>query len=157
MAVAVYTGVRRSELLGLRLGDVDLTGGLVVVRGKGGKWRMLPLAEEVACAITAWLGIRNSGCKHDFVFTTLRSNRIHPSQMQRIWSRLLMRSGVRSAGVSLHTLRHSAATLLLQSGTCDILQIQQLLGHSRLDTTAIYLHVAPRDLQAAMARHPLLS
>jgi len=157
MAVAVYTGVRRSELLGLRLGDLDLTGGLVVVRGKGGKWRMLPLAEEVARAIAAWLDLRSPECKHDFVFTTLRSNRIHPSQMQRIWRRLLMQSGVRSEGVSLHTLRHSAATLLLQSGTCDILQIQQLLGHSRLDTTAIYLHVTPRDLQAAMARHPLLA
>lgn len=118
---------------------------------------MLPLAEEVACAIAAWLALRSPQCKHDFVFTTKRSNRIHPSQMQRIWSRLLARSGVRSEGVSLHTLRHSAVTLLLQSGTCDILQMQQLLGHSRLDTTAIYRHVAPRDLQAAMARHPLLS
>ena len=55
----------------------------------------------------------------------------------------------------MHTLRHSAATLLLQSGTCDILQIQQLLGHSRLDTTAIYLHVQPNDLRKAMDAHPL--
>jgi hypothetical protein len=57
--------------------------------------------------------------------------------------------------VSLHTLRHSAATLLLQSGTCDIVQIQRLLGHSRLDTTAIYLHMEQRDLQEAMSAHPL--
>ena len=65
------------------------------------------------------------------------------------------KSGVRRDGVSLHTLRHSAATLLLQSGTCDIVQIQRLLGHSRLDTTAVYLHMEPRDLQAAMQAHPL--
>lgn len=156
MAVAVYTGVRRSELLGLRMGDIDLRGRLVVVKGKGGRWRVLPLADEVADAIAAWLDLRSPDCKHDFLFTTFRSNRIHPSQMQRIWRRLLIRSGIRLEGISLHTLRHSAATLLLQSGTCDILQIQQLLGHSRLDTTAIYLHVAPKDLQAAMARHPLL-
>jgi site-specific recombinase XerD len=155
MAVAVYTGVRRSELLGLRLGDLDLTGGVMVVRGKGGKWRMLPLVKEVECALAAWLELRNPECKHDFVFTTLRANRIHPSQMQRIWRRLLTESRIRSEGVSLHTLRHSAATLLLQSGTCDILQIQQLLGHSRLDTTATYLQVAPHSLQMAMERHPL--
>jgi len=67
--------------------------------------------------------------------------------MQRIWSSILKRSGITREGVSLHTLRHSAATLLLQSGRCDILQIQQLLGHSRLDTTAIYLHVEPGDLR----------
>ena len=59
-------------------------------------------------------------------------------------------------GISLHTLRHSAATLLLQSGTCDLVQIQPLLGHSRLDTTAIHLQVEPGDLRAAMDRHPLV-
>jgi site-specific recombinase XerD len=75
--------------------------------------------------------------------------------MQRIWGRVLRRSGIRREGVILHTLRHSAATLLLQTGTCDILQTQQLLGHSRLDTTAIYLHLAPQGLQAAMRAHPL--
>jgi hypothetical protein len=75
--------------------------------------------------------------------------------MQRIWQRILDKSGVRQEGVSLHTLRHSAATLLLQSGTCDIVQIQKLLGHERLETTAMYLHVEQRDLQEAMSVHPL--
>ena len=50
---------------------------------------------------------------------------------------------------------HSAATLLLQTGTCDVVQIQRLLGHSRLDTTAVYLHVEESDLREAMGRHPL--
>jgi len=74
--------------------------------------------------------------------------------MQRIWRSVLERSGVSREGVSLHTLRHSAATILLQNGTCDIVQIQRLLGHSRLDTTAIYSHLEPGDLQEAMAKHP---
>ena len=155
ICVLVYTGVRKGELIGLRIDDVDLNEKLLRVHGKGGKWRVVPLAEEVCAAVSDWLEFRRSDCGHDYLFTTSRGNRIHPSRMQRIWSPILTRSGIKREGVSLHTLRHSAATLLLQSGTCDILQIQQLLGHSRLDTTAIYLHVEPRDLRNAMEAHPL--
>jgi site-specific recombinase XerD len=89
------------------------------------------------------------------VFITARGNRIHPSRLPRIWDSVLERSGIGRSGVSMHTLRHSAATLLLQRGACDIVQLQQSLGHSRLDTTAIYLHVEPASLKAAMAGHPL--
>ncbi|MBP8952097.1 MAG: tyrosine-type recombinase/integrase [Armatimonadetes bacterium] len=155
MAVMIYTGIRKAELIGLRLADVDLVDGLLRVHGKGGKWRVVPLADEAAQAVSDWLEFRRTDCRHDYLFTTTRGNRIHPSRMQRIWSSILKRSGITREGVSLHTLRHSAATLLLQSGRCDILQIQQLLGHSRLDTTAIYLHVEPGDLRDAMRDHPL--
>jgi len=55
----------------------------------------------------------------------------------------------------MHTLRHSFATLLLQTGKVDLVSIQHLLGHSRLDTTAIYLHVGARQLQEAITAHPL--
>ena len=157
MAVCIFAGVRRSELLDLRLGDVDSDAKMIRVRGKGRKWRAIPLAEEAWGALSDWLEFRPDGCSHDYVFTTVRGNRVHPSRMQRIWQSILGRSGVRREGVSLHRLRHSAATLLLQSGTCDIVQIQHLLGHSRIDTTAVYLHLQPRDLQRAMARHPLSS
>lgn len=116
---------------------------------------MVPLAEEPLQALADWLEFRPADCGHDYLFTTSRGNRVHPSRMQRIWRAILERSGIARPGVSLHTLRHSAATLLLQSGKCDIVQIQQLLGHSRLDTTAIYLHVEPGDLRRAMAAHPL--
>ena len=105
--------------------------------------------------MVAWLEVRPKTAKHENLFTTTRANRIHPTRMQRIWRAVLEKSGVRQEGVSLHTLRHSAATLLLQSGTCDIAQIQRLLGHLRLDTTAQYLHVEPKDLQKAMEVHPL--
>lgn len=155
MAVCIFGGLRRSELINLKLGDVNLKDRVLRVFGKGSKWRMVPLAEEVVKALRDWLESRPVTPKHDYLFTTFRGNRIHPTRMQRIWENVLGKSGVRQEGVSLHTLRHSAATLLLQSGTCDIVQIQRLLGHSRLDTTAIYLHVEQRDLQEAMSAHPL--
>ena len=155
MAVCIYTGVRRSELINLRLRDVDLDEGIIRVHGKARKWRVLPLAEEALTAVADWCELRPKNCPHDYLFTTVRGNRIHPSRMQRIWRSILERSGVSREGVSLHTLRHSAATILLQSGTCDIVQIQRLLGHSRLDTTAIYLHLEPGDLRHAMMEHPL--
>ena len=155
MAVAIFTGVRCGELINLRLGDVDLEDGLLRVNGKGGKWRTVPLAEEARTAVADWLELRSSDCQHDYLFTTTRGNRIHPSRMQRIWGSIYERSGIEREGISLHTLRHSCATLLLNSGTCDVFQIQQLLGHSRLDTTGIYLHLGPHDLQQAISKHPL--
>ena len=155
MAVLIYTGIRRGELINLRLGDVDLQNRLLRINGKGGRWRVVPLAEEAYAALSDWLELRPADCAHDYVFTTARKNRIHPSRMQRIWQSILARTDIKREGITLHTLRHSCATLLLQTGTCDIVQIQQLLGHSRLDTTAIYLHLEPHDLRAAMAVHPL--
>jgi len=68
----------------------------------------------------------------------------------------LIFTGMRRAElISLHTLRHSMATLLLQSGQCTLVEIQRILGHSRLDTTAIYLHVTEGELRKAVRAHPL--
>jgi site-specific recombinase XerD len=64
------------------------------------------------------------------------------------------RAGIHREGVTLHTLRHTFATLLLQEG-CDLVSIQPMLGHTDLSTTPIYLHVDAPRLQAAAARHPL--
>jgi len=71
---------------------------------------------------------------------------------------VLAESGIEADEVTLCTLRHSMATLLLlQSGECDLAEIQRILGHSRLDTTAIYLHVTEGELRGAMARAQVCS
>jgi len=111
--------------------------------------------EEVVEPIRDWLEFRPNHRGHDYLFTTTHGNRIHASRMQRIWKSILNRSGVEQDGVSLHTLRHSMATLLLQSGECSLVEIQRILGHSRLDTTAIYLHVNGSELRNAVMSHPL--
>jgi len=155
VAVLVFTGLRRGELLRLEVGDVDLAGMTVRVRhGKGGKSRIVPLVEEVVEALRDWLAFRRTK-GHEYLLTTVHGNRVWPSRLQAIWKRILQRSGITRPGVTLHTLRHSMATLLLQSGKADLVAIQHLLGHSRLDTTGIYLHVAPGQLRGAVEAHPL--
>ena len=154
LSVLVFTGMRRGELLALRTGDADLSARTVrIQKGKGRKARIVPLLPRVCEALNDWLEFRPV-CRHGCLFTTSRGNRIHPSRMQVIWKRTLKASGITRPGVSLHTLRHSAATLMLQNGV-DLVCIQQLLGHARLDTTAIYLHVELASLRAAMEAHPL--
>ncbi len=143
IATFAFTGIRRGELLGLR-------------DGKGGKTRILPLLDEAGDALARWLAVRRDN-GHDHVFTTTHGNRLHASRLQIIWKSILDRSAITKRGVTMHTLRHTFATLLLRSGKCDLASLQKLLGHSRLDTTAIYLHVGPQQLRQAVEGHPLAS
>ena len=157
IATFIYTGVRRGELLNLKLADADFEEKrLRVDRGKGNKTRVLPMVDELIEALQDWLQYRPD-CDHNYLFTTIRGNRVYPSRLQVIWKKTLGRSGITKDGVTMHTLRHSFATLLLQSGDADLVSIQHLLGHSRLDTTAIYLHVADRQMREAVDAHPLSS
>ena len=156
MSMLIFTGMRRGELINLRLGDISLTKRTVQVFGKGGKSRVIPLVDQLVQALSDWLEFRPTCCKHDYLFSTFHGNRIHPSGMQRIWADILEKSGLSTEGVTLHTLRHSMATLLLLSGKCSLVEIQQILGHSRLDTTAIYLHVGGIQLRQAVEAHPLI-
>ena len=155
IATFAFTGVRRGELLGLRVTEVDLIDRTVRIEdGKGGKTRILPLLDQACEAVQEWLEVRRDN-DHDYLFTTTHGNRIHASRLQIIWKGILERSGIAKPGVTMHTLRHTFATLLLRSGRCDLVSLQKLLGHSRLDTTAIYLHVGPQQLREAVDGHPL--
>ena len=155
MATLIFTGMRRGELINLQLGDVSLSERSVTVWGKGAKARVIPLVDEALEPVRDWMELRPDHNSHSYLFTTTHGNRIYPSRMQRIWKTILQRSGIEREGVSLHTLRHSLATLLLQSGECSLVEIQRILGHSRLDTTAIYLHVNEGELRNAVTAHPL--
>ena len=121
--------------------------------GKGGRARSVPLVADAVQAVDDWLEFRPE-CGHDYLFATTHGNRIYATRLQIIWKRVLRDSGITRPAVSLHTLRHSAATLLLQNGV-DLVSIQQILGHTRLDTTAVYLHVGGTELRKAVAAHPL--
>ncbi len=154
LSVLVFTGIRRAELLGLRLDAVDLAQGtLLIHKGKGGKARMLPLCEQAVRALSDWLELRPP-CPHDHLFSSRSPRPLGVKGLMGALRRALANANIDRGTVTLHTLRHSFACLMLPGG-CDLFSLSQLLGHSRLDTTAIYLHTNVEDLRRSVAKHPL--
>ncbi|WP_459615169.1 site-specific tyrosine recombinase XerD [Bordetella sp. 2513F-2] len=150
------TGLRVSELVGMRVLDVSLNEGVVrVVQGKGGKDRLVPLGAEAAHWIDAYLrGARPElvGARvSDALFVTARAQ---PMTRQAFWQ--LVKKYARLADIhaplSPHVLRHAFATHLLNHGA-DLRVVQMLLGHADISTTQIYTHVARERLKALHAAH----
>lgn len=149
------SGLRVSELVGLRLAQVDLNRGVLVVLGKGSRERLVPVGEAALVRIETYLakarGALLDGQISDALFVTRRGGGM---TRQAFWHRL--RAHARTAGFdrlpSPHTLRHAFATHLLNHGA-DLRAVQMLLGHADLSTTQIYTHVARERLKALHARH----
>lgn len=156
LEVLYATGLRVSELVGLTLGRVGLTQGVVRVVGKGNKERLVPLGEEAI----GWIGRYVAEARAQFVarqptdalFVTARGG---PLTRQAFWhnlKRYASRAGIAPQTLSPHTLRHAFATHLLNHGA-DLRAVQMLLGHADLSTTQIYTHVARARLKELHARH----
>jgi integrase/recombinase XerD len=149
------TGLRVSELVSLRLENLDLAGGFLRVRGKGGKERLVPFAPQAGEQLLQYLTHARPELQpqEDTVFLGARGT---PLTRQSFWRILKSLAGVAGlpATLSPHGLRHSFATHLLQSGM-NLRSLQMLLGHSDLSTTQIYTHVTPEHLKQTHARyHP---
>lgn len=154
LSVLIFGGLRRAELLGLRVGDVDWQERTLRVRhGKGDKERVIPLAEEAVQALANWLAVRPK-CPADSLFCTRNGRPLGVKGLQGLFHRARRAAGIARQGVTLHTLRHSFATLLLRNGA-HLVAIGGLLGHSSLETTAVYLHVTAEDSRRAVDCHPL--
>lgn len=147
------TGMRVSELSGLDIKDVDLRRRMVRVLGKGNKERMIPFGRAAEDALLEWLEVRGDLARvDDALFVGIRGKRIDTRQVRRIVDQAAMITGVDH--LSPHSLRHTAATHLLDGGA-DLRQVQELLGHSSLQTTQIYTHVSSqRLLEAFRQAHP---
>ena len=152
------SGLRVAEARGLDVADLDPYSRTVRVRGKGGKERLVPLTAASLESLESLLAVRGlapgpgpSG--HRAVFVNARGGRLSVRTMHRIARRRLPASGERG-GASPHALRHSFATHLLDGGA-DLRAVQELLGHARLSTTAVYTHVTRARLREAYDRaHP---
>ncbi len=153
------SGVRVSELVGLDRGDVDLLSGLVKVRGKGKKERIVPVGEKALQAVRGYLeaAVAHFRGRIDGSSTPLFLNRSGNRLTDRSVRRMLVKYARRISlknGVSPHTLRHTFATHMLDRGA-DLRSVQELLGHANLSTTQIYTHVTTRRLQEVYSRaHP---
>jgi integrase/recombinase XerC len=147
------SGLRVSELCGLRVGDLDLRGGWATVWGKGSKQRRVPISENAARAVQRWLeagrtGLARAGSPAEALFLNARGLALGPRDMRRILDR-------RSASPTHpHALRHSFATHLLDGGA-DLRVVQELLGHASVRTTQVYTHVSKERLLAVYdTTHP---
>lgn len=133
------TGIRASELIGIDHGDIDRQGHLVRIRGKGRKERIVPIGNKALTAIDAYEAQRRQQSTDGAVFTGPSGKRLTVRTVQRILSNYRKKLGL-SQKASPHTLRHSFATHLLESGA-DLRSIQELLGHASLSTTQRYTHM----------------
>jgi integrase/recombinase XerC len=133
------SGIRLSELVALDLEDMDLSGRMVRVMGKGRKERIVPFNQKAAAALRSWLKDRVALTRGDALFVNARGGRLTGRSVQRLVARYVRSCSTRF-GISPHALRHSFATHLLQAGA-DLRAIQELLGHARLSTTQRYTHV----------------
>jgi integrase/recombinase XerC len=144
------SGIRLSELVGLDLEDVDLSGRMVRVMGKGRKERIVPFNNSTANSLRKWYADRallsrreprrrRRSDEGEPVFVNARGGRLTGRSVQRLVARYVASCSTRF-GISPHALRHSFATHLLQAGA-DLRAIQELLGHVRLSTTQRYTHV----------------
>jgi len=143
-------GLRISELVGLRVEDVDWQEELVRVRGKGKKERMVPIGRTALKAIeTYWALLRNrpTGASPVFQSETKKHSAVNGIVMARRLKTYLALAGLDPA-ITPHKLRHSYATHLLDAGA-DLRSVQELLGHAHLETTQVYTHVTTDRLKKA--------
>jgi site-specific recombinase XerD len=146
-----HTGLRVGELCNLRLGDVTISerkGEVLVRAGKGNKDRTIPLNNDARRALDAYQAVRPRGTG-DHLFVGQRGQPLRPQGVQIVVQKYAQRAGLPE--VTPHVLRHTFAKQVLDAGE-DLATVQRLLGHERLETTAIYTHPTARDLEAAVRR-----
>ena len=165
VATFAITGIRLGEALSLTIGSLDGPPGerRLSVVGKGDKARALPLYPALEAVLSAYLAsraIRFPG--HDLarpatpLFVHHRGSPLTPRQVQYLIERLYVRAGIRAQvppGALVHALRHTFATTALEGGA-TVVEVQQLLGHSSLDTTKRYLEATANELRDAVRAHP---
>ena len=165
MHVLYATGLRVTELVSLPVAAVRGDPRWILVRGKGGKERMVPLTPDAREALTAWLAHRDAaqdaaeakGAKASAFLFPSRSAEGHLTRFRfhALVKELAVAAGVSPAAVHPHTLRHAFATHLLSNGA-DLRSIQTLLGHADVATTEIYTHVLESRLRdLVLTHHPL--
>jgi integrase/recombinase XerD len=155
LEVLYATGVRVSELINLKLGQINLNQGVLRIVGKGDRERLIPLGDEAQDWIREFIdGPRGEILlerQTEFLFPTRRGDRMTRQAFWHIIKRYAKKAGIIKK-LSPHTVRHAFATHLLNNGA-DLRVVQLLLGHSDVSTTQIYTHVARERMKELHSRH----
>jgi tyrosine recombinase XerC len=152
------TGIRLRELVGLNLDDIDFLNGLVKVKGKGSKQRLVPLGKITAKFVKEYLETRKTflfslNKSEPAVFINQKGSRLSPRRVQNIVKKYLLLASDKNEA-SPHILRHSYATHLLEEGA-DLIAVKELLGHASLSTTQVYTHLTAERLKEVYKQaHP---
>ena len=153
-------GMRVSELVGINLTDINRERTSLRVTGKGAKERVIYLNDACRTALEDYLAIRvnaegGKAQKEKALFLSSRDQRISVKTVQWMVYKYLDLAGLGDRHLSVHKLRHTAATLMYQSGEVDVRVLKDILGHEQLNTTQIYTHVSNRSMEEAMRHNPL--
>ena len=152
-------GMRVSELAGINLNDLDREFRSVTVTGKGNKQRIIYLNSACRAALSDYY-LERTGTAHakahsPALFLSNREQRISVKTLQWLVYKYLELAGLESKHYSVHKLRHTAATLMYQTGQVDVRVLKDILGHEQLNTTQIYTHVSNKNMEQAMENNPL--
>lgn len=147
LAVLIFGGLRRAEVISLKLDDLNLEeGALRVTHGKGNKSRTVPLCPEAKTYLRAWLAVRPMTA-YDWLFVTDEIRRLAENGLKALLENAKTVAGLAGAeNIKPHSIRHAAATRLMRNGA-DLRSVMAWLGHSHLQTTALYLHTDAARLQ----------
>lgn len=152
-------GMRLSELVSLDYNKITFDGdsASIIITGKGSKQRTVYLNHACVAAINAYMRVRTKdGVKdRNALFLSNRHTRISPKTVQHMVDVYLEKAGFGGMGFSVHKLRHTAATLMYQTGKVDVLALKEILGHENLNTTQIYTHLLDDQLKKAVEANPL--
>ena len=149
------TGMRVSELVGLPAAAARGDPRMLLIRGKGGRERMVPLTDPARTALARWLAVRDDGADSAsrYLFPSRsRAGHLTRHRFYTLIKEIALRAGIDPTRVTPHTLRHAFATHLLAGGA-DLRSIQTLLGHADVATTEIYTHVLEARLRDLVLKH----
>ena len=158
MEILYGTGLRISELLQIRRGDIIPGRGLILVRGKGGRERSVPLTNIAVFRTKLWLEIRESSgpdIYHEQLLALPNERKVTRQKFSLLLKKIALIANIEPVRVSPHKLRHSFATHMLNRGA-DLRSLQMMLGHADISTTQIYTKTRPERLRGLVSTaHPL--
>lgn len=146
-------GIRLSELTNLKIEDIQEE--TIHIVGKGNKERNIRLNDACVETLDAYMAVRLEDTEVPFVFLSKRKTPLSNRTVQSMVKKYVLKAGLNADKISVHKLRHTAATLMHKYGQVDIRTLQKVLGHESISTTEIYTHIEVDDVREAIYQNPL--